>query len=54
MRENEKNLVVLDGGIKREKKVISQNVTVPIRVMMSDFIKEKAKDKFSVLDLLKN
>ena len=54
MRENKENLIVLDGGIKQEKAVSTQNVTVPIRRMMSDFIKEKAKDKFRVLDLLKN
>ncbi len=55
MRENsdEKNMVLIKGGAP-EKTVVSQNVTSPIRKKLLDFSKEKAKDKFSVMDLFKN
>ncbi len=56
MRENsdEKNLVLIQGEISSEKKVVSQNVTSPIRKKLLDFSKEKAKDKFRLMDIFKN
>jgi len=56
MRENsdEKNLVLIQGKNEPEKVVCSQNMTSPIRKMLLDFSKEKAKDKFKIMDLFKN
>lgn len=58
MRENrdEKNLVLIEGKteILPEKPVLSNKVTSPIRKMLLDFSKEKAKDKFKIIDLFKN
>ncbi len=52
MRENsdEKNMVLIKGGAP-EKTVASQKVTSPIRKKLLDFSKEKAKDKFRMMDL---
>lgn len=52
MRENsdEKNLVLIK-GVEPEKTVRSQNVTSPIRKKLLDFSKEKAMDKFRIMDL---
>lgn len=58
MRENsdEKNLTLIEGKtvVEPEKKVLSSKVTSPIRKKLLDFNKEKAKDKFRVVDLFKN
>ena len=58
MRENrdEKNLILIEGKtvILPEKPVLSNKVTSPIRKMLLDFSKEKAKDKFKIIDLFKN
>lgn len=55
MRDNsdEKNMVLIQGGrqVSTEKSVVSQKVTSPIRKMLLDFSKEKAKDKFRIMDL---
>lgn len=57
MRENfdEKNMVLIEGQkeIVPEKPVLSSKVTSPIRKMLLDFSKEKAKDKFKIVDLFK-
>ena len=57
MRENhdEKNLVLIDGkvDVTVEKPALSNKVTSPIRKMLLDFSKEKAKDKFKIMDLFK-
>ena len=57
MRENfdEKNMVLIEGQkeIVPEKPVLSNKVTSPIRKMLLDFSKEKAKDKFKIVDLFK-
>lgn len=57
MRENsdEKNLVVISGKTEVEpKKAAYSTVTSPIRKMLLDFSKEKAKDKPKIWDLFKN
>ena len=56
MRENsdEKNLVLVQGKKTPEKVERFQNVTSPIRKQLLDFSKEKAKDKFKIMDLFKN
>lgn len=58
MRENrdEKNLVLINGKAETmpEKPVLSNKVTSPIRKMLLDFSKEKAKDKFRIVDLFKS
>lgn len=57
MRENsdEKNLKLVHGVEKKtpEKPAHSSKVTSPIRKMLLDFNKEKAKDKFRITDLFK-
>ncbi len=57
MRENsdEKNLKLV-AGVKKEtpeKPELSSKVTSPIRKMLLDFNKEKAKNKFRITDLFK-
>lgn len=58
MRENrdEKNMVLVatQKEIASEKPALSNKVTSPIRKMLLDFSKEKAKDKFKIIDLFKN
>lgn len=57
MRENsdEKNLKLVAGAKKEtpEKPAFSSKVTSPIRKMLLNFNKEKAKDKFRITDLFK-
>lgn len=57
MRENsdEKNLKLVPGIEEKmpDKPVLSSKVTSPIRKMLLDFNKEKAKDKFRIMDLFK-
>lgn len=59
MRENsdEKNFILLEGSATKkddaEKTSVSSKVTSPIRKMLLDFSKEKAKDKFRIIDLFK-
>lgn len=57
MRENsdEKNLKLVQGKQQQEpqKPVLSDKVTSPIRKKLLDFSKEKAKDKFRIMDLFK-
>ena len=56
MREksDEKFLVLVQGQQEPEKVVRSQKVTSPIQKQLLDFSKEKAKDKFKIIDLFKN
>ena len=56
MRENsdEKNLILIQGKQEPERVVQSHSMTSPIRKMLLDFSKEKAKDKFKIMDLFKN
>ena len=56
MRENsnEQNLVLISGKQEPEKKVFSANMTSPIRKKLLEFSKEKAKNKFKIIDLFKN
>lgn len=55
MRENsdEKNLILIQGGAPK-KTDVSHKVTSPIRKKLLEFSKEKAKDKFRIMDLFKN
>jgi len=52
MSENERNLTLVHSA--QEKKSVPPNVTSPIRKMLLDYRKEKAKDKFRIWDLFKN